>query len=536
MIDSKSIIVAVLDLYKPITFLINLSIMKGTFATRWKTARIIPLHKGKGADCQQTKSYRPISLLSPVSKLVEKAVQEQLLSFLEDTNQLNLNLHAYRKDTNTTTAMIQISDTILEATDKNLVTTLVTIDESAAFDTVSTDILLEKLQLYNVDSKSLKWIKSYLNGRSQFVQIGAKKSVTSPVNRGVPQGSVLGPILYSVYTNELPETIVDQECPEEAHKKVNKLFSDNCTKCGSLPCFADDATFIISRKTRPELQEKITENMKTIKTFLNNNDLTVNESKTKILELMVKQKRTKIKGTQPELVTKDDNGDDLVIKPGMSIRILGGNFHRNLSWSGHLEVGELPLLPTLRKRLGALKHLSKGIPKKCRLILANGFIMSKIIYLIPLWGGTYSKQMGKVQTIMNMTARWITDESKRTRTSILMEKCKWFNIQELINYHSIIAIWKILKTGKPEHLRDRIKLDNDGLMMDRNPRLQTTGLGLLWRGQHLWNSIPQEARDATSIAKFKTSTRKWIMDSRDIIEDNEDNEDNEDTEDRVRVG
>ena len=299
------------------------------------------------------------------------------------------------------------------------------------------------------------------------------------------------------------------------------------------PCFADDATFIISRKTRPELQDKITENMKKIKTFLNNNDLTVNESKTKILELMVKQKRTKIKGIQPELVTKDENGEDLVIKPGMSIRILGGNFHRNLSWSAHLEVGELPLLPTLRKRLGALKHLSKGIPKKCRLILANGFIMSKIIYLIPLWGGTYTKQMGKVQTIMNMTARWITDDSRRTKTSILMEKCKWFNIKELIKYHSVIAIWKILKTGKPEHLRDRIKLDNDGLMLDRNPRLQTTGLGLLWRGQYLWNSIPQEARDAPTIARFKNSTKKWIMDSRDIIEDNEDNED---TEDRVRVG
>ena len=133
--------------------------------------------------------------------------------------------------------MIQISDTILEATDKNLVTALVTVDESAAFDTVSTDILLGKLQLYNVDSNSLKWIKSYLNGRSQFVQIGAKKSVTSPANRGVPQGSVLCPILYSVYTNKLPETIVNQECPEESHNKVNKLFSDNCTKCGSLPLF-----------------------------------------------------------------------------------------------------------------------------------------------------------------------------------------------------------------------------------------------------------------------------------------------------------
>ena len=465
---------AVLHLYKPITYLINLSIQLGTFATRWKTARLIPLHKGKGADRQLTKSYRPISLLSPVSKLAEKAVQEQLLNFLEETNQLNQNLHANRKDTNTTTAMIQISDTILKATDRNLVTTLVTVDESAAFDCVSTELLILKLELYNLDSQAVKWIKSYLTDRSQFVQIGAKKSATTPVSRGVLQGSVLGPILYSVYTNELPEVIVNQECTEETHRMQDKLYSDNCTKCGSLPCFADDATYIVSRKTRIELQDKITENMDKIKDFLNNNDLTVNTSKTKMLEVMVKQKRTKIKGIQPEIVTTDEAGEELIIKPEMSLRILGGNFHRNLSWTAHLEVGENPLLPTLRKRLGALKHLSKEIPKKCRLLLANGFIMSKIVYLIPLWGGTYNKQMGKVQTIMNMTARWINNASRKTKTSTLMEKCKWLNIRELINYHSAIAIWKILKSGKPEHLRRRITLDNEGLMISRNPRLQTT--------------------------------------------------------------
>ena len=372
LIDSKSIKLAVLHLYKPIMHLINMSISQNKFASRWKIARIIPLHKGKGADRMNTKSYRPISLLGPVSKLAEKALQEQLLAFLEETNQLNLNLHAYRKDLTTTTAMIQMSDTILEATDKNLITALVTVDESAAFDCVSKEILLQKLQIYNLDTKALQWIRSYLSERSQFVQIGAKISETTPVDRGVPQGSVLGPILYSVYTNELPEVIVDIDCLDNTHKMDGKLFSDNCSNCGSLPSFADDATYVISKKTRQELQEKIDVNMDKIKKFLNNNDLTVNDTKTKLLEIMVKQKRNKVKGTQPIITTTDEKGDPLIIKPGMSLRILGGNFHRNLSWTGHIEVGESALLPALRKRLGALKHLSKGIPKKCRLILANG--------------------------------------------------------------------------------------------------------------------------------------------------------------------
>ena len=126
----------------------------------------------------------------------------------------------------------------------------------AAFDCVSTEILIQKLEIYNLDKHSLKWIRSYLTDRNQFVQIGAKISDTTPVNRGVPQGSVLGPILYSVYTNELPEVIVDTECTEKVHKMDDKLFSDNCTKCGSLPSFADDATYIVSKKTRTELQDK----------------------------------------------------------------------------------------------------------------------------------------------------------------------------------------------------------------------------------------------------------------------------------------
>ena len=113
---------------------------------------------------------------------------------------------------------------------------------------------------------------------------------------------------------------------------------------------------------------------------------------------------------------------------------------------------------------------------------------------------------------MNMTTRWINNASKRTRTSKLMEDCKWYTIRELIDYHSAIAIWKILKTNKPEHLRSRITLDDQGLMEDRRPRLLTTGMGLLWRGRLLWNSIQLETREASTISKFKSGAKK--MDTR----------------------
>ena len=117
----------------------------------------------------------------------------------------------------TTTTMLQLADAIMQATDANLISTIITIDESAAFDCVNYKILDQKLQLYNFDSNARTWIANYLNNRRQFVTIGAKNSQIDSVDRGVPQGSVLGPLLYTLYINELPEVMRNEECTEEAH-------------------------------------------------------------------------------------------------------------------------------------------------------------------------------------------------------------------------------------------------------------------------------------------------------------------------------
>ena len=119
------------------------------FLMKWKIAKIIPLWKGKGLSKSCTKNYRPISMLPIIAKLTEKTVQKQLLEFLMNTKQLNMNHHTYQGSHSTTTTLIQISDAIISATDKNQISVLTTIDETAAFDTVNYKILDRKLQLYN---------------------------------------------------------------------------------------------------------------------------------------------------------------------------------------------------------------------------------------------------------------------------------------------------------------------------------------------------------------------------------------------------
>ena len=138
--------------------------------------------------------------------------------------------------------------------------------------------------------------------RSQFVQIGNQRSNMKAVHQGVPQGSVLGPILFSLYTNELTESIKDQNCRNKYHnpsKSTQNLFGENCNTCGQMNLYADDATLVVTSKCRNENQTQVRRKLETLKTHLNSNKLTLNMEKTTLLETMLKQKRCKNWGVTP---------------------------------------------------------------------------------------------------------------------------------------------------------------------------------------------------------------------------------------------
>ena len=257
--DATSIKLAATTLLQPLQFIINQSLQTNIFPNQWKIAKLLPLHKGKGSCQYSPTNYRPISILPVVSKLVEKAVQGQMLQFLNSTNQLNRNHHAYRKNFSTTSAMLQLTDRIYRATDKNLITTLLTVDESSAFDCVPHGILIEKMRLYNFSEEVITWFVSYLSGRSQYVEINTKKSKMTTMKTGVPQGSVLGPLVYTLYINELPDILKNKiNCPGENHTQDIELFwKKNCDLCPEIPCYADDATVVSSTNSRITNQENL---------------------------------------------------------------------------------------------------------------------------------------------------------------------------------------------------------------------------------------------------------------------------------------
>ena len=277
-------------------------------------------------------------------------------------------------------------------------------DQTAAFDCVDRVLLLEKLEKYNIGENARSWINDYLSGRTQYVKIGTSMSRMSTVKAGVPQGSVVGPLLFTIMTNDMTESVKDRNCSLQPHHDKSRLFGSQCSRCGILSLYADDSTFTISSNTRVRNQVALRRNLDKIGLYLNDNKLAINTGKTQITECMISQKRSKTQGYPPELEVENENKEMKTVVDTPSMRILGANIQGNILWQSHMETGSKALLPVVRKQMGYLKHLGIKIPKSCRNNLVKGLIQSRLSYLMPLWGGggASNQLLNKAQIIIKI--------------------------------------------------------------------------------------------------------------------------------------
>ena len=503
--------------------ILNLSIMSNKFPTKWKIAKVVPLYKDKGSKLDP-KNFRPVSILPILSKVLERAMFQQLVAFMDNNHLLNPNHHAYRSFHSTTTAMLQMYTTWLEAIEQGDMAGVCMIDMSAAFDVVDTQILLEKLKLYGLDRNAIQWIWSYLTFRSQSVYIEGSMSSLLPLEAGVPQGSILGPLFFTIFTNELPEVVHGDNCPLK-DVEGGEIFNTQCQECGGVCCYADDSTYSVQGNDPVELSSKLSEKYVALADFLTANKLKVNDDKTHLLVMSTRQKRQHRDTSSITITTPT-----AIITPSKVERLLGAQVHHDMHWKEHLLDNDDSLLTSLVKRSSAIKKISRTASFKTRKIIANGIYMSKLIYLMPVWMGCEDYLANALQVNMNKVARLVTRLDIYTPTSVLMQQCGWLTVRQLMAYHSLMLLHKTLKNQTPTYLFQKVTssfeqyntrqaadyeaaLAEAGVMERagvEDCELELTRNSWCWTSVSWYNRLPPNLRAENKAGKFKTRLKDWV--------------------------
>ena len=480
-LDSYSVKIAADHIAKPLHHLITLSIMQNRFPTSWKYTKLIPLHKK--LDKLDRQNYRPVAILSPLSKILEKVVYLHIYEYFTANKLFHPNLHGYRKNRSTQTALLQMYDRWVRAAAAGQVSGVILIDLSAAFDLVDSDILLQKLKIYGLDDNFLLWIKSYMTERHQAVWIDHVFSECKAHSIGVPQGSNLGPLFFLIYYNDLISTL---DCEIDA--------------------YADDSTISATGKSVAEIGSRLTENCEKVVTWMCSNQFKLNASKTHLMTVGTGERLAGLAGT----VKVSMDGVQLEESIEKSEFLLGCDIQSNLKWSTQVE----RVLGKLRSRLVGLNNIKYIAPYHTRNTITIGIFNSILVYCLPLYGGCKVADLHSLQVLQNRAAQVVTHSPPRTHRDTMYSKLKWLTVNQLVAYHTLLTVHKIRQTGEPEYLAQFLKNDNrqDRIIIP-NTTLTLAKKSFIWRGSETWNSLSLTLRKCTKIGQFKRGAKQWVMDN-----------------------
>ena len=330
--------------------IINQSFSTGVFPNCLKIARVIPLFKS--GDSTNLNNYRPISILSIISKIFERIVHTQLISFLNRFKLLSPSQFGFRKNFSTSHAITETLQFIYDNIDNDYITLAFFLDFSKAFDCVRHDILLKKMYRYGVRGIALDWFKSYLHNRQQYVDVNGKMSGNLTVERGVPQGSILGPLLFLIFINDFP----------------------NCSQNFKFTLFADDSTLartFHNYLSTNDIKQQLSLNLEEIRQWLKANHIKINTDKSYYISFSYR--RLIDIGPIPF-------GDDSIHQCD-STKFLGLTLEKQLSYRKHI----LNISTKISKSLGIIHKLKSTLPSYILLTLYNTLILPYLTYCIESW-------------------------------------------------------------------------------------------------------------------------------------------------------
>ena len=469
------------EISRPVAYLIYLTISTCMIPSEWKTAKVTTIYKS--GDKSDPNNYRPISVLPLISKVMERAIQSQLVAFLIRNNSLSVHQSGFRKKHSTETATVHFVDHILEQMDKQMITGSIFIDLKKAFDLVDHLCLLHKLEHFGIRGKSLKWFEEYLTARSQKVKYNQDESSSLTIGYGVPQGSILGPILFVMYINDLPQSLLKS----------------------SIGMYADDTVIYFSDSCPDVIKQVLQNDLTNVEKWLVSNRLILNQSKTKWMLFGTRQKLKHCPDYKIELHGK-------IIDRVSSFCYLGVTLDENLSWNEHVEL----ICKRVRKRLGLLSRIRPYLTLKGAKCVYNCLVQPIFDYTDTVWDGLSIGCSNSLQRLQNRAARII---QRRATTEGSFKMLGWVDLETQRKAHKFILVFNCLNNLAPPCLSDyfirncnvhsyNTRKRND--MHLPKPKLTLGKRTFRYSGALHFNNLPTTIKEATSLPIFKNLLRLYV--------------------------
>ena len=476
----------------PIATIINKSFEEGIVPSNLKKAIIRPVIKKPSLDPENISNYRPVSNLSFLSKVLEKAVNVRLDKHLEANNLLDSSQSAYRENYSTETVLVKILNDVLLALDQGLATILVMLDVSAAFDVVDHQRLLERHnQYFGMTEKALAWMDSYLNGRMQTVCIEGKKSPSCYVTTGFPQGSILGGKKFNMYSAPVGNVI-------KAHNLEYKYYADDGQEY---------VTFNL--KNIDDVQNAISSlelSLADVYSWMTANMLKLNSDKTEVILFAPKRLISQISVPISVHVHGEDNLPEPVVKN------LGVMLDSSLNMQRQISKITKSCYYQLRRISRVRKYLTMQAAKS----LVNALVLSKLDYCNSLLVNLPKYLIKKLQKIQNYAVRVIKRVKVRQSVRKHLKDLHWLPVEYRIQFKVALLTYKSLNNLAPLYLKD--------MLQEYSPvrTLRSSSRYYLTRKRHLnhygsrvfsvaapkiWNSLPNDLRKTDSLERFKANLK-----------------------------
>lgn len=481
------------DIATPIMNIINIAFLTGTYPQQFKQSIVIPIHKSGNID--NVENYRPISLISNIGKIFEKCIKKRIVAFLEKYNLLSDRQYGFRSGKSTQDAIVYVTREIYNALGSSTPCLGVFIDLAKAFDTVSHVKLFEKLECIGIRGNALTLIKSYLQNRTQRTKINDELSDPLDIKYGIPQGTVLGPVLFTIYINDL---------------LTNKYIK------GNLVSYADDTVAIYKEESWDLLERTVVKDLLNIKKWMNANLLTMNFKKTSFIPFA--SYKTHLPSFNQLIVhtnictQKITCNCTLKINRAKNIKYLGVILDTNMRWDYHI----MFLVKRLRGFIYIFKQIRHFLSTNALKVVYRALVESHLTYGILGWGGVNKTTLKHLNTVQKLILKISFFKNITYNTDQLYEDTKLMDTRQLYTKTLLKHIFKnkhIVTRHEVPHSHSTRKKDNQIYNLPFCRKLHATR-NVETLGVKIYNLLPIQIKTEKSLHSFARLIMGWIWDSR----------------------